>query len=380
MLKHHYHYFLSGHKDKIHMACHSHHFWPDIAREAQLEYFDIAAKKSDQKWEYFFSEIIPENQKLISKHLNFSRPKDISFASNTHELLTKIISHYFRQDKIKILTSKSEFHSLTRQLKSFETWNKFEIIWLDNESEHFSSELQNTLSNNEFDLIFLSHVFFNSGKILSEKEIKNVISLKKNALFILDGYHSYCALPFDLKPYEDDLYYMAGAYKYAQAGEGMCFITLPKNCNLRPVLTGWMAEFGNLEQVNSNKDIPFSADGFKLWGSTLDMTAFLRFNRIWKMFLNEGVSISNIHHHVRDLQEAFLHENPLAAYLMDKNLDSLGHFITFDMKTEERARSINNSLLRDSILTDFRGSRLRFGFGPYLNKTEILQVKKALKA
>ena len=214
----------------------------------------------------------------------------------------------------------------------------------------------------------------------SEKEIKNVISLKKNALFILDGYHSYCALPFDLKPYEDDLYYMAGAYKYAQAGEGMCFITLPKNCNLRPVLTGWMAEFGNLEQVNSNKDIPFSGDGFKLWGSTLDMTAFLRFNRIWKMFLNEGVSISNIHHHVRDLQEAFLHENPLAAYLMDKNLDSLGHFITFDMKTEERARSINNSLLRDSILTDFRGSRLRFGFGPYLNKTEILQVKKALKA
>ncbi len=65
MLKHHYHYFLSGHKDKIHMACHSHHFWPDIAREAQLEYFDIAAKKSDQNyfltqyWKYIEDGLCP---------------------------------------------------------------------------------------------------------------------------------------------------------------------------------------------------------------------------------------------------------------------------------------------------------------------------------
>jgi hypothetical protein len=35
----------------LHFAAHSHHFWPDVSREAQLEYWDDCAKLSDEKWE-----------------------------------------------------------------------------------------------------------------------------------------------------------------------------------------------------------------------------------------------------------------------------------------------------------------------------------------
>ena len=52
------------------------------------------------------------------------------------------------------------------------------VIRLDPESDTFETDLQTTLAKNEFDLIFLSHVCFNSGLVLSEESIEFIINLQ----------------------------------------------------------------------------------------------------------------------------------------------------------------------------------------------------------
>ncbi len=50
--------FLKGHAGKLHFRAHSHDFWPDVSREAQIAYWDDCAMFGDEKWNRIFSETI----------------------------------------------------------------------------------------------------------------------------------------------------------------------------------------------------------------------------------------------------------------------------------------------------------------------------------
>ena len=380
MYKKYYSEFLEGHGDKIHMAAHSHHFWPNSARLAHNEAYDLARTKSDQKWDRIFSETLPKVQERIATILNFPRPKDISFAGNTHDLLSRFLSSFFfREGKIKILTSKNEFHSAHRQFKRLEEEDKFEITWLDNEASDFEMKLEESLKENEFDIIFFSHVFYNSGYILPTTTIESIVQNKKSAHFVLDAYHGFCAIPTDISKFEKEIYYLAGGYKYAQAGEGMCFMTLPPNCTLRPVVTGWFADYGALADGGASQ-VNYSPDGFRFWGSTLDMTAFMRFEKVWSEFEKVHLNVEEFDSYIRDLQQEFLENNPFLDQFLYTDLTKLGHFLTLEFENKEKCQFYHDQLLSSGVLTDFRGSRLRFGFSPYLNKDEVLAAKSRLKA
>jgi selenocysteine lyase/cysteine desulfurase len=377
MYKKYYKEFLQSHSDKIHMAAHSHHFWPDIAKQGHMESYQKSVELSDDKWGYIFEELVPDVQNLISGILNFSRPKDIAFAPNTHDLTSKLISCFLGRDKINILTTNCEFHSLSRQLKRMEEEDQFNIIYVDPESQNFEDDLKRNLDNQNFDLIFLSQVFFNSGTLLKNEIIEKVIELKGEAVFALDAYHGFCAVPFDIRPYEDDIYYIAGGYKYAQAGAGVCFMTLPKNCNLRPLITGWFASFGTLED-NSTNLVAYEESGMRFWGSTIDFTPFFRFRAVWDFFNKEGISIEVIDQYIKKLQTEFITNNPLKKLFTNIDLSSQGHFLTLKFESADLALKKSKELRKLGILTDFRGNRLRFGFAPYLNLDEVNKAKQLL--
>lgn len=379
MYQKYYKEFLESHKEKVHMAAHSHHFWPDISKEGHLKAWEIAKNHSDNKWEYLLGDLLPDVQEIISKIINFSRPADISFASNTHELLVRMISCFFHKPTINILTTTNEFHSLSRQVKRFEELENYNIEYIDPDQDDFSENLRNKLEKNEYDIIFISHIFFNTGKILSKTNIESIIELKKNAQFILDGYHSFCAVPVDISRYEDDIYYLSGGYKYAQAGEGMCFMTLPSNCNLRPAITGWFASFETLDSEQSEMTA-YSKNGMRFWGATLDMTSFLRFSYVWNFFYKNGLDVDKFDQYIKSLQLQFLNQNNLSKYFTSLNVNEIGHFITAELSDTEKAKSIHNLLKSKGIITDFRGNRLRFGFGPYLSQQDIETVKVAINS
>ena len=42
--------FRSIDPERLHFAAHSHHYWPDVARDAHIRAWDDAARLADDKW------------------------------------------------------------------------------------------------------------------------------------------------------------------------------------------------------------------------------------------------------------------------------------------------------------------------------------------
>lgn len=381
--KKYYSHFLKAQESKVYFTAHSHHFWSDVTREATLQYWDDAAKYVDNKWEYFFSKKIPQAQKLISKHLKIQKPEQIVFASNTHELVSRVLSA-LPIEKIKVLTTDSEFYSFTRQLKRLELENKVEVLVVSTEPfDSFEDRFIDEIKNNKFDFIFLSHVFFNSGVVIENLNLI-VDEVRKNqpesCQIMIDGYHGFMAMPTDLSLIADRAFYVSGSYKYAQGGEGACFLVVPENCQLRPVNTGWFAGFQDLTS-SSQEQLTYPNDGMRFAGSTMDMTAIYRLIAVLELFDKENISVEVIHQHVQKLQTLFLEKIRLnqipdihIQQLIVNNMNHHGHFLAFDLGSNEKCVFVCEELKKKGIYTDYRKSILRFGFGLQHSPEDIQQI------
>ncbi len=372
MYKKYYQLFLNANKHLQHYAAHSHHYWPDVTRAATIQYWDDSASKVDAKWNYFFSEKIPQTQKLIAEILNLSYPEQITFAPNTHEFIFRILSCFNVKKPLRILTTDSEFYSFERQINRLAEDHLVSVEKIATEPfATFESRFTEAIQNNHYDLIFMSHVFYNSG--FAVQNLNQLVQAVRSpeTIIVIDGYHGFMAIPTDLAPIQDRIFYLSGSYKYAQGGEGCCFLTVPKNCSFRPIYTGWFAGFSSLESAGGPKTT-YDNDGKRFAGSTQDFTALYRLQSVLELFRDNSITVKNIHQHVQTIQKQFLqHLKQIESLdLSEKNLlihnpQHHGHFLTFQLDTAEAAEKLNRFLLSNNIVTDVRGSRLRFGFGLY---------------
>jgi len=388
-LRKHYSYFLKANQGKLHFAAHSHHFWPDVSREAQLEYWDDSAKFVDDKWEHVFTHIIPKTQNHIAKILHLKNPNQIAFAPNTHELVARLLSHFLGRNSLHILTSTSEFHSFRRQLLRLSEFPQVKISYVStssllSERKLFLENLKSELKNGP-DFFYLSQVFFDSGIALTDDELSEICSVaQEKTVIVIDGYHGFAAIPTNLSKLEGRIFYVSGGYKYAQAGEGVGFMVIPKG-QWRPVHTGWFAELGELSS-QKGEQVGYSNDGMSFMGATQDPSGFYRFNKVWDMFGELHLTIPTIHQHIVALQKEFLRLLP-AEFLSQRELTPLfnselswhGHFLTFKAKDTPSAQSLENKLRASGIFIDRRGERLRFGMGLYHTYEEIHDLIERLK-
>jgi selenocysteine lyase/cysteine desulfurase len=188
------------------------------------------------------------------------------------------------------------------------------------------------------------------------------------------------AIPVALGPLGDRIFYTAGGYKYVQAGEGACFLTLPAGCTLRPVYTGWYSDVfaagdpfpspaGGRLSGAQGEAVGYGADALRFWGSTFDASGLYRFNAIMRWLRDLGITAHEIHGHVAALERRFLAglanapvaRLPLAALTPPAGAPR-GNFLTFDL---DDAESVEQRLAAAAILVDRRGRRVRFGFGVY---------------
>lgn len=371
MFKKFYTRFIEANPHIQHYASHSHHYWPDVTREATLQYWDDAAQMVDDKWSFIFEQKIPNVQRLIAKVLNLSHPEQIVFAPNTHEFLYRLLSCFSPDKKIKILTSDSEFYSFDRQINRLVEAGIAEVVKVSTHPfDDFEKRFIDQINKNDFDLIYLSQVFFNSG--MAVKDIEKIVNAVKNpeTIIAIDGYHAFMAMPTDLKSIENRIFYIAGSYKYAQGGEGCCFMTVPFHSELKPLYTGWFAGFSSLAQNGGNTE--YSRDGLRFAGSTMDFSGLYRLEAVLDLFDKEQITVDKIHQHVQKLQKNFIaHLLEIDHhYLTEKNILSVdynhhGHFFTFAMPSPDHAKALHDELKYNRIRTDYRGARLRFGFGLY---------------
>lgn len=382
MFKKYYTRFLEANPNIQHYASHSHHYWPDVTRDATIQYWDDASTMVDDKWDYIFGQKIPNVQRLIAKNLGLSHPEQIVFAPNTHEFVYRLLSCFKPGKKISLLTSDSEFYSFERQINRLV---EDELAEVEKVSTHpfdnFEERFIEKINQRSYDMIFLSQVFFNSGMLV--RNLESIVKAVKdtNTIIVIDGYHAFMAVPTNLKPIEDRIFYIAGSYKYAQGGEGCCFMAVPHETTLKPYFTGWFAGFSSLATEGGKTE--YSSNGYRFAGSTMDFAALYRLEAVLDLFAKDQVSVETIHNHIQIMQKNFL--NHLLQidhhYLTEKNIISVdylnhGHFFTFAMPSPEHAKALHDELKYNRIKTDYRGSRLRFGFGLYQNECIDLRCLK----
>lgn len=372
-----YQRFLSANQGKQHFACHSHHYWPDVTRDAVLQYWDDTAAMVDDKWQHIFANVMPEVQQQIAGIINSGQPGQLVFAPNTHELLYRVISCLDLNKPVNILTTDSEFHSFNRQVDRLSELANIQVekiptLPFDDFEQRFIQQIQ----QGDFELIFVSQVFFNSG--LAIRDLHAIVEAVNNpeTIIVIDGYHGFMALPTDISAIANRIFYLAGGYKYAQAGEGCCFMHVPPNCQLRPLYTGWFAEFGALDQARTGQ-VNYSTDGMRFAGSTMDKSALYRLRAVFNLFQQHKIDVAEIHSYVQKLQQRFLQKidelkHPLLnrQHLLIQDRDHHGHFLTFKLPSAEQVSELAAQLKTHGILTDYRGDRLRFGFALYHNAAE----------
>jgi selenocysteine lyase/cysteine desulfurase len=381
-VKQHFQRFLTAAPERLHFAAHSHHLWPDVTFDAQQQAWLDAARLADHKWDHVFGTVWPAAQTHIARELRLPDPRSVVFASNTHEFVVRILSCL--RDGARIVTSDAEFHSFERQTRRLEEEGLFRVERVPSEPfATFGERLVAAARREPTDLVFFSHVFFNSSAIVRDLDAV-VGGLPADALVVVDGYHGFCAVPTDFASLADRAFYVAGGYKYAMAGEGACFLHVPASVDLRPRNTGWFAAFGALQEKVAGR-VPFAGAGMRFMGATFDPTALYRFDAAMSWRERIGLTTAKTRAHAHALQRRFVealgrspHPSIDPARLVVPMNDELrGQFLTF--RTSD-ARELSMRLDSVNVATDARDDRLRFGFGVYQDEADVDALVERIRA
>jgi kynureninase len=363
--------FLRAMPRRCHLAAHSHHFWPDVTFDAQLLCWTDAARLADRKWEMVLGDMTPAVQRGIAHHLGLPDPATIAFAPNTHELLLRLLSCLPADRQIRILTSDGEFHSFVRQIARLEedglvTVERVPCLPLPSFAPRFLERARAFGG----DLVFISQVFFDSGGVSLDLQTLVDAIADDDTFIVVDGYHGYLARPTDLSGVADRVFYLAGGYKYAMAGEGVCFMHCPPTYGARPRDTGWYASFGTLSATCGGA-VGFTTDGWRFAGATFDPSGLYRMRAVLAWLAALGLDAERIHAHALALSDHLLlriEPHGLLGLTRECLVTPIsadaerGNFLTFSHPHSEKNE---RRLLGADIIVDRRGDRLRLGFGCY---------------
>ncbi len=364
----------------LHAAAHSHHPWPDVTFGAQEAAWEDAARLLDRKWDRVFGEVIPAAQAHVARVLNLPDPASIAFGPNTHSFVLRILSCFPPARPVRVLTTSSEFHSFSRQIARLEEEGLVDITRVATEPfDSFNARFAEAATCGDYDLVFFSQVFFDSGfRVRALEAIVHAVHDPKTFI-VIDGYHGFMAVPTDLRAVADRAFYLAGGYKYAMAGEGVCFLHCPPEYGIRPRDTGWYAGFSALEK--SGRGVPYARDGSRFMGATFDVSGIYRFNAVQDWVQQKNRSVTDMLEHVRRIERRFLteldrqHAPICRSDLLVPDEEQRGRFLAF--RTEDAGR-ITAVLAAQNIIVDYRGDRLRIGFGIYHNEEDALRLARAL--
>jgi selenocysteine lyase/cysteine desulfurase len=366
---------LGADAERLHMAAHSHHLWPDSSFDGQVECWNDAARLADRKWDRIMGEVWPEAQGHVTSELGTDDPDSILFAPNTHELLVRLVAAAPRQAgrPLRVLTSDGEFHSARRQ---FARWAESGDIVLDQVAtepfDDFSERFLKRAGSGDPDLIFVSQVLFGSGRIFDHVEDLAALGRPEGPWVVIDGYHAFMAIE---SPFTSDAsssaFYLAGGYKYAMSGEGCAFMHAPQGFGPRPPITGWYAEFEDLTLPPGS--VGYRSDAMRFMGATFDASGLYRFNAVQRMLKENGLTTADVSRHVSGLQRKLLAALDSTALASAELLNPVreGSHARFLAFRSPSAQDWCRQLQDRNCVVDVRGEVLRIGLGLYHDEADV---------
>jgi kynureninase len=366
---------------RVLLTGHSHQAWPDCVRAAQMAYFDDTAEWIDDKWEQI---IFPKMQSVgerILERMGMERSDDIAWGKSTHELVFRLFSCFRWDSSLRIVTTTSEFHSMNRQLARLQEEGVV-VDWVDaSDRANLPGKLRKALLNRPA-ILAVSAVFFEDAHLLPDLQQIVDEAQEQGCWVVVDAYHAFNVVPITWGTRRDRLFVVAGGYKYAQFGEGICWLRIPKDCQLRPVYTGWFADFGSLGRPRSGH-VGYANNGMRFMGATFDASGFYRAEAVLDHWDSFKLSVQRL----RDIsvyQTTFLLKQfEKMAFrpeqikpISPQNANLRAGFVTF--RTPE-ASLLAKQLRKHDVYVDARNDGLRLGPAPYLNEEEMLAGLYALE-
>lgn len=359
--------------ERLRLTGHSHQAWPDCGFEGQQRAWLDAAEHADAKWERAFERA--DRVRRGFARLLGDPEGDIALGANTHELVVKFLSGLPLAERPQLVTTTGEFHTVRRQLDRLAE-EGVEVVKVNAlPAVTAAGRLARAVSDRTA-AVLLSAVLYENGHIVPELRELLGACQQVGAELLVDAYHALNVVPFTLNEEGlDGAFVVGGGYKYCQLGEGNCFLRVPADCEMRPVITGWFSEFSLLSDHHTPDTVRYGDGADRFAGATYDPTSHYRAAAVFSFFEEHGLTPEL-------LRQVSQHQVGLLAQLFDDldadpvmisrdrtvPLDAVGGFLAL---RSPHAAALSRLLREREVFTDHRGDVLRLGPAPYLSDVQL---------
>ena len=375
---------LAGHysrfrvAERILLTGHSHQAWPDVAFDAQMQAWHDAAELVDGKWD--MAAAVADEVREGYRQLLDDPHGHIALGQNTHELVTRFLSALPLRERPRVVTTDGEFHTVRRQLARLRE-EGLEVVRVGSAGSGESTrgaiaEAVADAVDDRTAAVLISSVLFRNSLIVDGLGEVATACDRVGASLLVDAYHSINVVPFSVTGMGlKRAFVVGGGYKYCQFGEGVCFLRIPPDCSMRPVLTGWFSEFGELADKPDTRRVAYAEGPLRFAGSTYDPVGHYRARAVLGFFRSERLDASLLRAVSQDQLarlvegiEALGIDPAVLTWNRELPLERRGGFLALDAPN---AGEIAARLRDRGVFTDHRGSVLRLGPAPYVTDAQL---------
>ena len=368
------HYSRSRVAERLPLTGHSHQAWPDVAVEGQLEAFDDATRSLDEKWARAMAKA--DEVRAGYRRLLADPSGEIALGASTHDLLIRWLSALDLRRRPRLVTTDGEFHTVRRQLARLAEAGLDVVREPAAPVETLAARLAERIDGHT-SAVLVSSVLFETSRVVPHLGELAEACTARDVELLVDAYHQLGVLPMPVHELGlSSAWVVGGGYKYLQLGEGNCCLRLPPQAeSMRPVITGWFAEFGALADEHDPDRVVYASGALRFAGSTYDPTSHYRAARVFAFFAEHGLTaefLRSVSRHQRAvLVRAFDSlDLPDDVITRDRETPAEG-FGGFLALTTPHAATLQATLLDRGVLTDSRARHLRFGPAPYLSDAQL---------